>query len=256
MLLGARVMVVVPAYDEAPRIGRVLRAMPAFVDRVLVVDDASGDDTAARARAIGDPRVEVIVHPKNRGVGSAIASGYRHALTMAGEPNDAFAVMAGDGQMDPDDLHRVVEPVARGDTDYVKGNRFLASEVARAMPASRRLGGLAFSWLTARATGLPISDSQCGYTALSRAACLQLDLDGLWHGFGYPNDLLGQLAVRGLRIAEVVVRPVYADEKSKLRLWHVPVIAGLVARAWVRRLAQQHGHSPPHAPASRTAPPR
>jgi glycosyltransferase involved in cell wall biosynthesis len=255
MLLGARVLVVVPAYDEAPRIVRVLRSMPAFVDRVVVVDDASGDDTAARARAVDDPRIEVMVHPTNRGVGSAIASGYRHALTIAGEPNDAFAVMAGDGQMDPDDLHTVVEPVARGEADYVKGNRFLAPDVARAMPASRRLGGLAFSWLTARATGLPISDSQCGYTALGRAACETLDLDGLWHGFGYPNDLLGQLAVRKLRVAEVAVRPVYADEKSKLRLWHVPVIAGLVARAWARRLAAQRGH-PPHAPTSRTGSPR
>jgi glycosyltransferase involved in cell wall biosynthesis len=243
MWQASRVTVVVPAWDEAPRIARVVRGVPAWVDAIVVVDDASRDDTAASALATGDARVCIEVHRRNRGVGAAIATGYRRAAATPGGPRDAFVVMAGDGQMDPRDLPELVGPIACGDADYVKGDRFGTRTAARemsssmrAMPLARRLGGRAFSWATSRAIGVPISDSQCGYTALAREACARLDLDALWPRYGYPNDLLSQLALRGLRIAEVPVRAVYADEVSRLRARHVPIIAALVARAWLRRL--------------------
>lgn len=235
MLFGVRVVVVVPAWDEAPRIGRVLRAMPPEVDRVVVVDDASRDDTPAAAREVGDSRVDVVVHDANRGVGAAIVTGYRRALELTSSPRDAFVVMAGDGQMDPRDLPALVAPIARGEADYVKGNRFGAPDIARVMPRARLVGGKVFSWLTSRAIGVEISDSQCGYTALARAACLELELDDLWPRYGYPNDLLSQLALRDLRILHAPVRPIYADEVSRLAPRHVVRIAQLVGRAWVRR---------------------
>jgi glycosyltransferase involved in cell wall biosynthesis len=237
----SRVVVVVPAWEEAPRIGRVLRGIPAWVDHVVVVDDASRDGTAEAARAAGDGRVEIVRHASNRGVGAAIVTGYRRAAARPGASCDAFVVMAGDGQMDPRDLPAVIDPVVRGAADYVKGDRFHSQHpyVGRRMPPSRRLGGLLFSWATSRAIGIRVSDSQCGYTAISRAACARLDLDGLWPGYGYPNDLLSQLALRGLRIAQVPVRAVYADEISRFRARHLVVVSGLIARAWVRRKASE-----------------
>ena len=233
--MGSRVVVVVPAWNEAPRIARVVRGIPEWVDSIVVVDDASTDGTVEAARAAGDGRVAIVEHAHNRGVGAAIASGYRRALASPGDPRDAFVVMAGDGQMDPGDLPALLEPIARGEADYVKGDRFGAPGLARTMPAGRRLGGLVFSWATSRAIGVTVSDSQCGYTAIARGACARLDLDALWPRYGYPNDLLSQLAVRGLRIAQVPVRAVYADEISRLTLRHVPVVAGLIARAALRR---------------------
>jgi glycosyltransferase involved in cell wall biosynthesis len=233
--LGSRVVVVVPAYEEEPRVGRVIASMPEFVDRVVVVDDASRDRTAEAARAANDPRVEVITHGVNRGVGAAIATGYRRALELARAPRDAICVMAGDAQMDPRDLPRVIEPIARGRAGYVKGNRFAWSGVRRSMPLGRYAAGQVLSRLTSRAIGAPIHDSQCGYTALSREVCAELDLPGLWPGYGYPNDLLGQLARRGIVIAEVPVRPVYADEVSRLRPRHAATALWLIGRAWVRR---------------------
>jgi len=240
MWRASRVVVVVPAWDEAPRIARVLRGIPPWVDAVIVVDDASRDGTAGAARAVGDPRVVVVEHASNRGVGAAIATGYARACDLGGGPRDVFVVMAGDGQMDPADLAALVDPVCRGDADYVKGCRFRGLDVVGRMPKARLLAGLAFSWATARAIGVPLSDSQCGYTAIAREACARLPLGRLWPRYGYPNDLLSQLALHDLRIAEAPVRAVYADEVSRLKPRHAAVVALLIGRAWLRRMKRAY----------------
>lgn len=229
---ATRIFVVVPAFREAPHIGRVIRTMPDIVDHIIVVDDASDDGTADEARACNDARVIVRRHERNRGVGAAIATGYRTALGMPGGPRDAFVVMAGDGQMDPRDLPALVAPVARGDAGYVKGDRF---SDPRKIPRARYLGGQLTSWLTRRAVGIPVSDAQCGYTALSREACATLDLNELWPRFGYPNDLLAKVTASGWSVAEIRVRPVYGPRANKLRARHVVVIIGVIVRAWARR---------------------
>src|SRR5919109_136020 len=117
MLEGKRVAVVVPAHDEEELIGATLGGIPGFVDAILVVDDGSTDATAERARGFGDPRIEVVAHERNLGVGAAIVTGYERALA---EDADVVCVMAGDNQMDPADLAMLVAPVARGEVDYAK----------------------------------------------------------------------------------------------------------------------------------------
>lgn len=233
MWQSARVAVIVPCFREARLIGRTVAGIPRFVDRIFIVDDASDDGTADVVRALPDPRVELVVHPENRGVGAAIVSGYRAALDAG---YDVFAVMAGDAQMDPDDLERVVTPVALGQASYVKGNRFLHQRVTD-MPIARRVAGRVLAVATRLATGLNVDDCQCGYTAISRAALLSLPLSELWPRFGYPNDLLGMLASRRLSVREVPVRPVYADERSGVRPWHALSILGLIARRYLRERA-------------------
>jgi dolichol-phosphate mannosyltransferase len=230
------VVVVIPAFNEAPRIARVVERVPQIAEHVIVVDDASTDTTSNVLRAVRDPRLRVITHAKNRGVGAAIVTGYRAAIALTRAPNDAFVVMAGDGQMDPSDLPALVDPIFRGDAGYVKGARFSSPEIS-VMPRARYFGGRVFSWLTSRAIDVPITDSQCGYTAIARDASLRIDLEKMWPRFGYPNDLLAQLARAKIKIREVPVRPIYADEESKLRARHTIVIAGLILRAWVRRVS-------------------
>ncbi len=254
MLFGVPVVIVVPAWNEAPRIGRVLRGLPREVDHVVVVDDASQDGTKEAALALLDPRVEVVVHPENRGVGAAIVTGYVAAQRYTDSPSAAFVVMAGDDQMDPKDLPALVRPIAEGRADYAKGCRFSWPDVRREMPLLRWLGGWGFSLLTSLAVGARVRDSQCGYTALSNAASRRLDLQGLWPGYGYPNDLLGQVVVRGLHFVEVPVRPVYKDEVSRLGLRHLPTIGRLVARSWVRRVtAVTREQTSPAGPRTRQA---
>lgn len=232
MLAGARVAVVVPAYNEERLIARTLASIPSFVDLVVVVDDGSEDGTAARAGAANDPRVRLRRHPRNRGVGAAIATGYREAFSTGA---DVAAVMAGDAQMDPDDLAAILGPILRGEADYVKGNRLDHATVRRSMPFLRLVGNRALSALTRTVVGLEIEDSQCGYTALSRTASEALDLDDLWPRYGYPNDLLARAAHARLRVAEVVVRPVYGDEGSGIGIGHALfVIPYVLGRAWIR----------------------
>lgn len=227
---GAKVAVIVPAYQEERLIARTLRGLPSFVDRIYVVDDASTDRTAERVSSHGDARVTLLRHPHNRGVGAAIATGYERALV---DGADLLAVMAADDQMDPSELPLLLERVWKGGVDYAKGNRFLHPEAAR-MPRLRRLGSVVLSALTRSATNLDVDDCQCGFTVLASSAARRLPLAELWPRYGYPNDLLGMLAAAGSRVAEVPVRPVYADEQSGLRAHHVLTIVAVIVRRWHR----------------------
>ncbi len=243
MLCSARVAVVVPCFNEESWIAETIRSMPAFVDHILVVDDASGDRTSEVARGIDDARVEVIRHEKNRGVGASIATGYRRARALDAS---VVAVMAGDGQMDPADLEAVVMPVLRGEADYVKGDRLRYPGAWRMMPPARLVGTAALALVTRHAIGVGrLSDSQCGYTAIAARALDALDLDALWPRYGYPNDLLGALALAGMRIHEVMVRPVYRGEASGLRPWHLATISFVIGRVALRRMAASRAGARP-----------
>ena len=130
MFRDTRVHVVIPAYNVAAHIGSVLRGLPDFVDTVTVVDDGSTDGTAEAARAVGDARVTALRSPVNEGVGAAMARGFKHALAQGA---GIIVKMDGDGQMDPADLPRLLEPIVEGRCEYAKGNRFLMSrELGRA----------------------------------------------------------------------------------------------------------------------------
>ena len=244
MFRGRSVAVVIPAYDEAGKIAATIRSVPAFVDHVIVVDDGSRDGTAAIAGAAVGPGGEVIVHAHNRGVGAAIATGYTRALALGA---DATAVMAGDGQMHPEDLPPLLEPVVTGAADYAKGNRFAWPGGWRAMPPARVAGSVVLSLLTRLASGYgELFDSQCGYTVASRQALVAVGPERMFARYGYPNDLLGRLAAVGARVVDVPVRPVYGPNwSSGLRPARVALpIAKLLLRAWLRRLRARGGSVP------------
>jgi glycosyltransferase involved in cell wall biosynthesis len=193
VLDGKRVAVVVPAHDEEKLIAETIRSVPEFVDHILVVDDASRDGTVAAARGVGDPRVELIEHERNQGVGAAILSGYRRALA---ERIDVTAVMAADAQMDPGDLETLVAPVARDEVDYAKANRLFTGQAWEVIPRYRYLGNAFLSLLTKIASGYwHVADSQSGYTAISLEMLQLLDLDRIYPRYGFPNDMLVHLNV-------------------------------------------------------------
>jgi glycosyltransferase involved in cell wall biosynthesis len=221
--------------------------VPGYVDHVIIVDDGSRDATTAVALAFcSGPRVEVVVHGRNRGVGAAITTGYARALALDAQ---ATAVMAGDGQMDPADLPALLAPVLDGAADYAKGNRFAWPGGWRMMPPVRLIGGAVLSWLTRLASGYwHVGDSQCGYTVASRRAITAIGAD-LFPRYGYPNDLLARLGAARLRVVDVPVRPVYGPRwRSGLRPLKVVLpIARILLRGFARRLRARWRRPPDEA---------
>ena len=239
MIGETRIAVVVPACDEAVWIAETLRALPEYVDHVVVVDDGSRDATAAIVAGMSDTRVELVRHARNLGVGAALRTGYAHAFAAGAE---VVAVMAGDGQMHADDLAVLLAPVLAGEADYAKGDRLSHALARGTMPFARWVGNHLLSGLTRWTTGLSVRDSQCGYTVLARRAAERVALAELWGGYGYPNDLLGRLAQARARVRDVVVRPVYRGEASGIGWRHaLVVIPCVLLRVLARRVAAALG---------------
>jgi glycosyltransferase involved in cell wall biosynthesis len=240
MLQGKRVAIVVPAYNEERLVCETLGSIPAFVDRIFLVDDASRDGTVEQVRSFPDKRVRLIEHGRNQGVGAAIVSGYRAAVE---ERIDVTCVMAADNQMDPDDLAPLVTPVASGEAEYTKANRLFTGEAWRVIPHYRYLGNAVLSLLTKIASGYwHVADSQSGYTAIGLSTLEQLDLDRIYPRYGFPNDMLVRLNVLSARVRDIPSRPVYGvGERSGIRLRRViPRISWLLTKGFFWRLTQRY----------------
>jgi glycosyltransferase involved in cell wall biosynthesis len=237
---GKTVAVVVPAFEEELLVAETIRGIPEFVDRIVVVDDHSSDATVERAREVGDPRVVVLEHERNGGVGAAIVTGYTHCRD---EGFDVTCVMAGDNQMDPDELAGLVAPVVGGEVDYAKANRLASGEAWKLIPHSRFLGNAVLSLFTKVASGYwHVADSQAGYTALSLAALRRLDLERIYRRYGFPNDLLVHLNVVNARVRDVVSRPIYGvGERSGIRIHAVaPRISWLLFKGFWWRMKEKY----------------
>jgi len=238
MFLNKKVAVVVPAYNEGHLIKQVIDTMPDFVDYIVVVDDASKDNTKDIIRACMkiNPKIVLIEHKENQGVGGAIVTGYKWARD---NEIDVIAVMAGDAQMDPADLPAIVEPIAKGEADYTKGNRLFHGEAWKVMPKYRFFGNSFLSLFTKIASGYwHIADSQSGYTAISLEALRLLDLDKIYKRYGMPNDILIRLNELNMRVRDVPVRPVYnIGERSGIKVRKVIfTIPWLLFKGFFRRL--------------------
>jgi glycosyltransferase involved in cell wall biosynthesis len=193
----ARLLVVIPAFNEAARIRRVVTAVRGQVDAdVLVVDDGSRDATASEARAAG---AIVATHPVNLGYGSALQTGYRYAIR---HDYQAVLQLDADGQHDPASIPALLQ--ALQDHDVVVGSRFLHPESYRP-PLSRRLGMTLFGAIASWLSGQRLTDPTSGFQAISRPA-LEFYAHDRWP-HDYPDaDVLAMVARSGLRLAEVPVR--------------------------------------------------
>lgn len=216
MYKGLRVAVVVPAHNEERLIGRTVSTMPALVDHIIVVDDASTDGTAEAAKAVGDSRTDVLTLLENQGVGGAILTGHQTALALDA---DVSVVMAGDSQMDPDYLPALLDPIAAGQAQFTKGNRFYGRGSFDGMPKHRIAGNLTLSFLTKAASGYwNLFDPLNGYTAISREALQRLDLTRISRRYEFENDLLIHLNILRVPAVDVAIPARYGDEVSGINL--------------------------------------
>jgi len=238
MYKNKTIAVVVPAFNEETQIGKVIETMPDYVDRIIIVDDVSKDNTVGIVEQYitENSKLVFIKHETNQGVGGAIASGYKWARDNG---MDVTAVMAGDGQMDPDDLHKIIEPVAAGRADYAKGNRLFYGDAWSMIPHYRYLGNSFLSLLTKIASGYwHIADSQSGYTAVSLTVLERIDPEAIYKDYGMPNDMLIRLNQFDFRVCDVHIKPVYnVGENSGISLFKVvPRISWLLWKGFCKRL--------------------
>lgn len=289
MLLGKIVAVTVPAYNEEEQIGMVIESMPDFVDRIIIVNDGSKDNTAEVVKnyivndsheSITISRQEVklkeniynkadivlkelrdseelryprhgiyndndtdrivLITEENSGVGAAIAVGYKWCRDHGVE---CTAVMAGDGQMDPNELEDIVSPIVKEGIDYVKGNRLSHPAANIIVPQIRYFGNNVLSLMTKVASGYwSVSDTQTGYTAISLDALNKISLYDIYHSYGCPNDILVKLNIANCTIKEVPIKPVYdVGEKSKMKILKVvPRISSLLIKSFFKRLWKKY----------------
>ena len=236
------IAVIVPAYNEEKLIGKVLKTVPTFVDYVVVVNDASSDRTGevVKTHQQDDSRIVYLHHPKNEGVGGAIATGYKwardHDIAIS-------VVMAGDAQMDPQDLPQLLDPVADGEVDYSKGNRLFTGRAWEIIPKRRYLGNAVLSFLTKIASGYwHVADSQSGYGAVNLDVLRTIDLDRIYKRYGMPNDFLVRLNVYHFRVRDVPVNPIYGiGERSGIKIYKVVfTLSLLLLKLFLWRLKEKY----------------
>jgi len=242
MYKNKSVCAVVPCHNEETQIQMVIATMPDYIDSIIVIDDLSTDATVPMVKKVMQAidRVVLIEHAINQGVGGAIASGYKWARDNG---MDMAVVMAGDGQMNPNDLPALLDPVAQGKADYSKGNRLFTGEAFSKIPTIRYLGNGVLSFLTKIASGYwNIADSQSGYTVINKKALKAIDWDLMYKRYGQPNDLLVRLNVENLRVADVPVEPVYnIGEKSGIKIRKVIFTIGwLLIKLFFWRMKEKY----------------
>jgi glycosyltransferase involved in cell wall biosynthesis len=213
------IAVVMPAHNEERFIGDAIRALPALVDHVVVVDDCSTDNTVGVVRALADPRVALMATAKNSGVGGAMKVGYRHTSSLRA---DFIVKMDADGQMSPDDLPALLDGIIERGAEYSKGNRFLTHSALSAMPRHRLFGNIVLTFMTKLASGYwHIFDPQNGYTAIRRTTLELIDLDRINDGYFFENDMLSQLYLQRARVVDVDIPARYGKEESGVRVFRV-----------------------------------
>ena len=242
MYKNRTIAAVIPCYNEEAQILKVINSMPDFVDHLIIINDASLDHTLSfiKDKMAKGEKIKLINHEKNQGVGGAIASGYKWARD---NNYDIAVVMAGDGQMDPEDLTAILDPVADGNVDYSKGNRLFSGKAYKEIPKIRYYGNAILSLLTKIASGYwHIADSQNGYTAINKKTLKLINWDKMYKRFGQPNDLLVRLNIHNIQVQDVHINPVYnIGEKSEIKIHRVIfTISWLLLKRFFWRIKEKY----------------
>ena len=211
---GVRIGVVIPAYRVATHVADVIRGVPDWVERIVVVEDASPDATRAVVEGLRDPRVTLISHPENRGVGGAMATGFAEALRQG---LDVVVKMDGDDQMDPAHLPRILRPLLAGQADMVKCNRYSSLGSLRQMPIVRIAGNAGLTFLVKLASGYWNNfDPANGYFAIRTAVLERIDLARLPRRYFFESGFLIELGIQRAVVVDVPIEARYGDERSSL----------------------------------------
>lgn len=212
-----KIAVVIPAYKVGHHIIEVIGSIGHEVSLIYVVDDCCPEGSGSLVESTcKDPRVTVIRKPVNEGVGGAVMTGYKAAIK---DGADIIVKVDGDGQMDPGLIIDFVTPIAAGEADYTKGNRFFNLEEIRAMPTVRLLGNAALSFMTKLSSGYwDLFDPTNGYTAIHRDVAQRLPFEKISHRYFFETDMLFRLNTLRAVVMDIPMDAKYGDEKSNLEI--------------------------------------
>ncbi len=241
----ASVAIVIPCYRVARHIAGVIRSIPPRFRTVICVDDGSPDETAAVIEALADPRVVLLRHPRNRGVGGAMKTGYAEALRRGAE---ICVKMDGDGQMSAEDLEALVAPLLDRAADYAKGNRFVDLRSLGAMPRTRLIGNALLSFASKLAAGYwNMLDVSNGFTAVRSAVLRRVDFGRISERYFFETSMLIELNILRADVADVEMPARYGDEESSFRIapalgtFPALLTRGLLRRFYWRYLIEDFG---------------
>lgn len=213
MILGQRVVVVLPAYEAAATLPGVLAGLApqTCVDAVILVDDASPDATVAVARALG---LDPIVHPVNRGYGGNQKTCYAAALAQGA---DVVVMLHPDGQYPPALVTALASMVASGCYDVVLGSRITGQPVRGGMPRYKYVANRVLTAVENALLGLKLSEYHSGYRAFSARLLRRLPLETLSDDFVFDNQIIAQAVAAGARLGEVSCPTHYGPESHSIR---------------------------------------
>jgi len=231
---------VIPAYKAQRTIERVIRTIPEFISIIVVVEDSSPDHTREIVEGLAQEngRIRLLHHERNRGVGAAVFSGYEYASKYV----DIIVKLDSDGQMDPQYISSLIQPILDDKADYTKGNRFLHVRELSAMPIMRRIGNLGLSFMTKVASGYwNIFDPTNGFTALRTSILPFLDRSRIDDRYFFESSLLIELGVQRAVVRDVYIPARYVNEESSLSiidtLLRFPI---KIASGFLRRVTIQY----------------
>lgn len=223
MYRNKKIGVFVPAYNEEKQIGEVLKAMPEYIDIILVVDDCSCDDTSKVVKKYqkNDKRIELYRNEVNKGNGAGAKYTYQELIKRG---MDIIVPIGGDGQTEPQYLPKLLDPVIDDECDFAKGNRFLEPAVYNKMPAYRYWGNIIVTMINKFSTGYySMYDSLNGYYAIKAETLKKLNFQKLGDRYEFENSFWIQLNITNARGKDVSIPPVYKDEKSSIKLGRTAV---------------------------------
>lgn len=234
-----KIAAVVPAHNEASQIKEVIVTMPEIVDIIAITDDKSSDDTYEIASSTGELRVYVNRHEINTGVGGAIITAHSEAIKRGSDINVVFA---GDGQMDPDYLTKLLDPIIEGSYGFTKGNRLFSKKSHQGMPKYRVFGNYALSYMHKIVSGYwQINDPQNGYTAIKTDILKEVKYETLSGGYEFENDLLTRLNEFNIPVSDISIPARYRDEVSGIDLKKVvPALLKNFVVSFTKRVFRKH----------------
>lgn len=210
--------VVIPTYKAKQHIKEVINGLPSWIDNIIIVDDKCPEETGKFVldNFQNNPRLCVVFHDANQGVGGATVTGYKKGVELGCQ---IIAKMDSDDQMDPTYLGELLDPIINEEARYTKGNRFVDFKALKAMPRMRLMGNSALSFMVKAASGYwTIMDPTNGYTAISHKALNKLNLEGLSKRYFFESDMLINLNIQNTVICDVSIPARYGDENSSLSI--------------------------------------